>query len=173
MHDIAQQDIDMSFLESLPVELQTIIYAHKFHLETNNLQAFVEDFEMKVLQTETVYIRDFIKYKHTIHLMYKPTQKCIIVHYSRCESERYTSQLSKMKVINSLLVDVYMWECSDWSDVRNEFGVWCKDYSYINYRKSYDNLSFKKFVYWRNEVKKLRSMLENRYEKFIECYNDE
>lgn len=70
--------------------------------------------------------------------------------------------------------DVYMWEQGDgWCEVRDEFGVWCKDYSYENYCKTFDNMSLKKFVYWRNEVKKLQSMLENRYDKFVECFNDE
>jgi hypothetical protein len=162
----------MSLLESLPVELQTKIYAHKFDLETNNLQAFVDDFEMKVLYTETVYICDFIKYKHTVHLMYKPTQKCIIVNCSQCEWENYTTEFSKEKVISSFLCDVYMWEGDDWSNVRNEFGVWCKDYSYKNSCKTIGYISLKKFVYWRNKVKKLRSILENRYDKFVECYDN-
>jgi hypothetical protein len=164
----------MSLLESLPVELQTMIYEHKFHLETNSLQAFVDDFEMKVLYTKTVYIRDFIKYKRTIHLMYKPTQKCMIVHYSHCESEKSISRFSKKDVIHSLAGDVSFWEQGDgWCEVRDEFGVWYKDYSYENYCKTFDNMSFKKFVYWRNEVKKLQLMLKDRYDKFVECYDDE
>jgi hypothetical protein len=153
----------------------------KFNLETKSLQAFVDDFQMTVLYSKKIKeskdvwgFNHIIRYKHKIHLLYKPTSKCIIIPYTHGVFVNESKLPAKKNVIHSLVLDAYLWyEGEGWSDVQDENGNWCKDYSYQNYCNSHDDMVFKDFVAWRNEVKKLKIILGDRFNKFIEFHNED
>lgn len=174
----------MSYLDILPVELQETINVYKYELETRNLQAFVDDFDMKVIsiikanESRDCYsMNHTLRYKCKMHLTYKPSCKSIIIPYSYGVSTSNLIKLpSKYDVVQSLSFDAY-WFCEgDWTYVRRNIeGGWYRDFSYNNYVQQGEGtpMSYKRFIFWKNSVKKMKVMFGNRFGRFMQCYSEE
>lgn len=165
----------MSLLDNLPLELQEVIYNAKFELETKNLQAFVDDFDMKIISTRKMKEskdmfghNHIIRYKHKVHLTYKPTRKSMIVPYTHGVFANNDIGIpSKYDVVQSLSLDAYYFHEGDWTHVQNKQGEWVQDFSYQNYESNSDHgLSLATFILWKNIVKKLELILQERFDKF-------
>ena len=171
----------MSLLDCLPLELQELIYEKKFDLETKDLQAFTDDFDLSIKSTQKIkYVKDryntINRYRCVVNLMYKPTQKCIIIPYSFPIVNSEYEHPSAKDILHSLSYDAYYLTEGNWLYIRKENGEWDIDRSYKNYKKNSDehgHMSFKDFVYWKNTVKKIEKVLEDRFTKFIKCYQEE
>jgi hypothetical protein len=170
----------MSLLDQLPSDIQDLIYHCKFELETQNLQAFVDDFRMKVIsykKVKEITINNSIwfnetfttiyKYSVKLQLTYTPTNKSIILSFTHCVKE-HNELIPKVKdVLYKLSYDAFVMTDGDWTYVDDSK----RDYSYKRFIEEWNSdMKESEFSYWKHKVKQLRLVLEDRYDKFIECH---
>lgn len=171
----------MSYFDILPVELQETIYAYKFHLETKDLQSFVDDFDVSILSTKKTKennnkLNNILHYQSQVHLMYKPTRKCMLLPYGYVIVNSNFKKPSTREIIYNMCYNAYYLRYGLWTCVKNMNGEWDTDCSYRNYENNsneHGHMSLKRFVYWKNMVRKIEIMLGDRFHKFIKCYEEE
>jgi hypothetical protein len=171
----------MSYMDCLPLELKEMIFKKKFYLETKDLQAFVDDFDVSIISTTKLNefkdrYEHITRYRCMVHLMYKPTKKCLIIPYSFPIINKKYIHPSAKDIVYSLSYDAYYMKERDWIYIRKANREWDINRSYKNYinnSNEHGYMSIKKYVYWKNIVKKLEIVLEDRFTKFIKCYQEE
>lgn len=171
----------MSYLENLPIELQEIIYKHKYHLETKDLQAFADNFDMKIISNikrigskDSWHTSFEKKYNVKINLTYKPSSKSIIMLYFM-ETNNIKELPSKYDAVHTLSSNAYWFRIGYWSLVRNNVGGLSRDLSYGNYAQNVEGscMSFKQYKTWTNFVKKIEIMLGDKFNIFMQRYSEE
>lgn len=176
----------MSLFDTLPFEIQDIIMQYKYVLETNCLQAFVDDFEMQVLSSKVVKVTEYrydtiTRYTHKIRLTYKPTGKSVITSYGHGVSLGDKVIPKKSHVVHGNAFDAYWFKEGDWTYKRNSQNDWDRTYTYKDYVddciKQHGHatklMSYQRFVRWRNMVRKTELMMQDRFERFIACSEEE
>lgn len=166
----------MSLFENLPCDIQMVINEYKIELETKDLYAFIEDFDMIVTSCKKLH-EEFdtwrekmvYKYRYNVHLTYRPTNKAFITTYTQTVHEGEPNIPRKKDLLYCLSMDLDMFLHGDWSFVRYDemTNKWIQKYSYQTYLQSYKNMSKKEFLDWKYTMKRLRLVLQDRSEKFI------
>ena len=166
----------MLLFDNLPQEINQMIMDYKIEIETSSIQSFLEDFEITLIkQKETKTLKGDIRmFTSTLHLLYKPTQKCIIYRFNHIVFifEECTKPILQ-EVIETLMFECFLFKEGDWTyTLKLKYGEWKRDYSYNAYIQHWKNTSYSEYVYLRNIVKKLEIVLEDRFDKFIECFKN-
>lgn len=178
--------VAMSLFDLLPRDLQEVIMKSKFDIETNCLQAFVDDFEMKVLSSRIKKVcgdryNPIVRYKHKILLTYKPTGKCLITPYSHGVSPGDKITPKKSQVVHGISYDAYWFNEGDWTYKRNSQGGWNRTCTYRDYiedsivqnGEGSELMTFRRFIRWRNIVRKTELMMQDRFERFMACSEED
>jgi hypothetical protein len=172
----------MSYFDILPVELQETIIKYKYELETKNLKAFVDDFDMKIIsiiktnESKDIWGRNhIIRYNCKVNLTYKPTSKSIITLYSYGIINCSNKLPCKYDIVQSLSFDAYWFREGDWTYLKNSNGEWYRNFSYDNHVQQGQGtpMSYKQFIFWKNSVQKIEIMLGDKFNKFMQYYNED
>jgi hypothetical protein len=145
----------------LPHHLVDIIVEMKEQLETNSFDAFVEDFEVKVLAQKIIQLLGIhlVRYEHKLLVSYKPTNKHMIIEYDSVYLLKTPErQPCKHKVITKLCYDA----------INLEHTLQNKDELIESKLMSYSCMT-----QYKNEVFKLRKVVgsEDKFYRLLECYS--
>lgn len=172
----------MSYLDLLPEDIYNYILDIKHGLETKDLQAFADNFVMKVVSIKRVSTskngmwnqRTHHRYDAVIHLTYKPTQKSMITSYGYGAYDNEDSKPKKLYVIHGICFDAYFYKEGCWALYEDDNGNYQTNFSYAQYCESGEGseMTYKQFIRWKVQVRKTELILGDAFDKFI-MYSDQ
>lgn len=157
----------------LPYDVKWFIAELKYKIETENYDAFVEDFvvdiishEEKMSDEEDDFYFPIVSEMYNLKVTYKPTGLYMIIPFvlTRCSNtSTFDVHTIRKRVIKDIHKTTYNYKRGGWKRTKDANGTW-----YYSEKLRIGNVLDETYQEWEKLIQQLQCVMMNRFERFIE-----